>query len=443
MEIVVSTGDLRMLPSTARLLNRTLCPLSGLVQTIGFVMRGNLEPRVAIAGGEMTGMHVLRGTPEPPAGSYHIGGSGTTYEETVIRTLGETLERYAQLMAMHAQRHAIETASMTAMTEAGRRCLVPADLRWFSDEQHASAGFPFSLLGADDPIGWVAGDSLLDDGQGWVPAQQAFVGYLRRHAEPRFALGVSTGTATHSTPAAAVRNALLEIIQIDAAMGHWYGDGNATVIEPGRRTRSLDALLTRVTRDGGPNPRFVLMHSADLPGFPVACLIESDDVPRCAVGLGCDLTLESAMHKAYLEGVAVAQLAKVILFRQSMDLDARPGPPFYDLDSNVGHYATRPGVVRRRFARAGRASADDLAPDSTAVGAPDAVRELVGGFSDSDKDLVALDLTTADIKTLGYCVVRTYSPDALALPLPSAPPLQHPRLQAYGGVACDNPHPYP
>jgi len=71
------------------------------------------------------------------------------------------------------------------------------------------------------------------------------------------------------------------------------------------------------------------------------------------------------------------------------------------------------------------------------------LRHLVDGFAGTGKELVFLDLTTADIRDLGFYVVRVWSPDTISLSLPSAPPVMHPRFQAYGGIRNEAPHPYP
>ncbi|HVE77689.1 MAG TPA: YcaO-like family protein [Gemmatimonadaceae bacterium] len=448
MDIVVAGSGLSLAPATDRLLRRMLCPLSGLSQSVGFVTRSALEPRVAVAGGDMTGVHVLRGQSPPRPGAYHIGGSGVTYDEAVIRTLGETVERYAQFIAGARPRHRVVVASHEELVARGDRALVPEGLRYFSDAQLARPGFPFSPLRPDTVIGWVAADSLIDGAARWAPAQLALVGYVRGPGEPQVMSGVTTGSAAHTKLDQALRSALLELIQIDSAIGHWFGGGAAVPIGSDRRTRPLDDLVARAVHRAGPAPRFYWLPNADLPGLTIACAIEGSEVPRLAVGLGCDLRLCRAMYKAFLEGVAVAQLAKVILFRQAVadaagGRDGAPPTQFYDLDTNVAHYALRGrDAIRAKFGDEPAVPPSTLPPDCDAGAAGD-VRHLVKAFADTGKELTFFDLTTQDIADLGFCVVRTWSPDLVSLPLPSAPPLMHPRFRAYGGVTNEAPHPYP
>jgi hypothetical protein len=154
------------------------------------------------------------------------------------------------------------------------------------------------------------------------------------------------------------------------------------------------------------------------------------------------------MHKAFLEGAAVSQLAKVILFRQATaGYEPGGGEPdaIYDLDTNVGLYAVHAGTtqIRDRFGACSRTSALDLPPDWGTGNAEEDVRVMLEASTATEKRLVLFDLTTIDVQALGFRVVRLWSPDLLSLPLPSAPPLEHPRFADYGRAAHEAPHPYP
>ncbi|MCL4541043.1 MAG: YcaO-like family protein [Chloroflexi bacterium] len=457
MQITITAPARGIPPTTQRLLERMLCPLTGLSQGVGFVQRSPLEPRCAIAGGELTGVHLLRGLPAPRAGSFHIGGSGFTAAEALIATLGETVERYAQHLALASQKIAVRHASWQELQRQGVRTAMPAQGNFFTDVQFRQPGFPFQRLTPSQPIGWIQAQSLIDGADCWIPAQLALAGYVRSTTEPQFMVGVTTGTAAHRTFQQALRNALLELIQIDAAIGHWHGTVRAVPVALDMRAAAVSELIAKATSTAGPQPRFYWLPSADLPGHAIACLLSRDAIPCCAIGLGCDLRLSRALYKAFLEAVAVAQLAKITLFRQQVELATAPDgetdqtqaplpmePPFYDLDANVGYYARqqRAAITERFSSEAPAMPARELPPDVNLDGW-DAIRYLVHAFAQTKKELALLDLTTQDIADLGLHVARVWSPDTLSLPLPSAPPLQHPRFAQYGGAVHDAVHPYP
>ncbi len=444
MKVDIGVSDAQLRPTTKVLMRRMLSPLSGLSPKFGFVIRSALEPKIAIAAGDMTGVHISRGQPLP--GVHHIAGTGTSYEEATIGVLAETIERYALYRSTGIKRQEVVFASYNNMV-TNSRVLMAENLQYFSDRQLDRPGFPFSRLSSDMVIGWVSTKSLVDGCVCWIPAQVALVGYPRQPNEPQFMLGVSTGTAAHTRLDQALRNALLELIQIDAAMGNWYGDQSPVLVRLGNnsKTKTVEELIGRQLHRYGPIPRFYWLPSADQSALTIACVIEDQEVPKFAVGLGCDLCLARAMYKAFLEGVAVAKLAKVNVFRQATeDVPSVIDPSkIYDLDTNVAYYAVEgQSTLRAKFGVGPGVSPSDL-PEDLDSGITSDLRHLVEGFIGTEKELVFLDLTTTDIRDLGFCVVRVWSPDTISLSLPSAPPGMHPRFQAYSGITNEAPHPYP
>jgi hypothetical protein len=68
---------------------------------------------------------------------------------------------------------------------------------------------------------------------------------------------------------------------------------------------------------------------------------------------------------------------------------------------------------------------------------------LVDAFRSTNKQLLFMDLTTEDVRELGFYTFRVWSPDVLGLSLPSFPTSAHCRFESYGGVRHERPHPYP
>jgi thiazole/oxazole-forming peptide maturase SagD family component len=429
-------------------------PLCGLDRMLVFSQRSREGPRFIVGGAELTGVHHLLNQADP--GSYHIGGVGVVLHEAVIRALGETVERYAQFVSAFGARHPVTMAAYAEMAERRLSIPAPETLAFFSEAQHASPAFPFRPFDPSRPLGWVKAVSLPDRTEAWVPAQLVLLGYRVRHdaGEPWLLPAVTTGTAAHTRPDQALRNALLELVQVDAAMGHWYSAATAPQIVLDERTKPLERLIARQFGARRPTIRFHWLGSPDLPGLIVACVIKGapGQIPAVGVGLGADLELVPAMYKALLEAVGVMQLAKVNLVNRAMisgkraEGAAEPIDParILDLDTNVGYYALPENapVIDEKFVVNRSVPASSL-PAGSGLTTEQELRLLVDGFRRTKKSVVFLDLTADDVRQLGFVVARVWSPDTLSLCFPSAPPTRHPRFGAYGGVAHRNPHPYP
>ncbi|NGO07011.1 hypothetical protein G5C60_04920 [Streptomyces sp. HC44] len=451
-------------PRIARLTRRVLSPWCGLSQSMGFILRGTDEPRFIISGAQLTGVHVLLGRAR--ANTYHIGGVGVFRDEAVIRSIGETIERYGQLVAPVSGRYETRFTSYRQLRAAGETALPTPDTPSFSAEQYADEHFPYRPLDADAPLTWVRCPTLADatddggtgdggDGDGgtvWVPAQLLFIGYQLRvkDGEPWLSSAITTGSAAHTDPARALRSALLEMIQLDGAMGHWYSGSTAPRIVLDDRTRALESVLDSHVGHGPYTPDF---HWIPVPGFDVravACVMRGnrDAGLGSAVGLGIDTRLDVAMYKALLEASATVQLAKMLAISPELVVgavqDVSDDPArMLDLDSNVAHYAdpSHQDPIDRRFPRDVSVPARELPPDDT--GPVDGqITGLLDQFRAAGIRLAVADCTTPDIADLGFVVTRVWSPDLLLLCLPSAPPTRHPRFASYGGARYADPHPY-
>jgi thiazole/oxazole-forming peptide maturase SagD family component len=415
------------------LARRIVGPITGLMPNLGFHTRPRHGTRVVITTGDLTGVHHLTGGSPVEPGSHHIGAAAVTMDDALIRTLAESIERYG-----HYAFPAHHRFTFAARADLDGPSLAPVEL--FDDEQFADPDFLFDPYDPDAPLGWWRMAALTGGPDLCVPAQSTLVGYPPRLAEgePWLHAAVTTGSATHTDPARALLSAIQELVQLDATMGHWHTATRSARITFDQRTEALAGLIARYWDRRAPYPEFHLLPSPDLPGFTVACLIRSagDRGPAVSVGLGADTSLTAAMHKALLEGTTLTTIPEE---------EPSPGDElFLDLEANVSHYA-RPEnahVVEDRFARCDAVRASDLPPDR-GDDVRTTVRRYVTAFRATGKRLLYGDLTTPDVRRLGFHVLRVWSPETLPLCLPGAPTGRHPRYRDYGGYSNTRPHPYP
>lgn len=423
-----------------------LSPMCGLAKSVAFLLAGSDEPHAFSAGVDITGMHVLRGEPAPTENRYHVGGGGLTRDEALVKALAETVERYVQIVHPLTCGEDIVHARYRKVAESGRTVIDRQRLEPFDQSQYR-AGFPFGRITDDDRLGWVPLVGVTQQDGTLAPAQFVLVGYKPdAYGEPWLSPAVTTGTAVHTDPVRAALNALLELIQIDCAMGHWFGNRVAHEIVPDESVAPVIRVMQKMRLRGAYDPAFFWLSSPDMPALSVACVLTQfrRGLPHLAVGLGAGLDLTGAMYRSLIEATGVAHLVKVVLVTQR---EFRPADPsaIFDLNGNVAWYAGREHatLALQRF-RSGALTMQARDVPSIECTTPlNGLRILVRSARSAGIRLYSADLSLPESDTVGLSVARLWSPDLLPLALPSAPPLAHPRFVDYAGAQFDLPHPYP
>lgn len=431
-----------------RLMQSMVSPLCGIAREIAFFSGSVGDPRVVTSGVDLTGVHHLLNRPDPGKGGYHIGGMGIFRNEALIKALGETAERYSQLIATFAVqgRYASRFCSYAELKDEDK--VAKEYLSLYSKEQLNRDKFFFDPFNENRPISWIQLPELGSKKKVWVPEQFLFVGYNVRKpdGEPWLVSAVTTGTAVHVNHPLAIRSSLLEMIQIDSAMGHWFGSSQALEIEFDDRVRAVQNLIARYSPKSPIQCKFYLLPNPDLPGFTVACpLFHSTKFPRVVIGLGSDTDLSSAMYKSFLEAVGVLDLARINLIREKYSTQAEvENTDMYNLDSNISYYARGLGFerIQQKFLASKKIRASEL-PKDLGLDTNEEVKFIINSFMKTNKTLYFIDLTSVELKELGLVSSRLWSPELISLCLPSAVPSNHPRFKKYGGLSHEDPHPYP
>lgn len=429
---------------TRKLLQTTLSQFWGISKDIGFSLRSSTDPKLVISGGHMCGVHMLNNLPDPGSQSYHIGGVARDMNGALVKAAGETHERYSQMISEFVVSSGDKIfASYNELQTRGEPLLDFRHIDLFCPSQYSKQEFPFDFVKKTDSLGWVKFKNVIDGSLVWVPAQLSFLGYKPRRSqgEPVFGPSVTTGTAVHPDPKKAMLSAILELIQIDTAMGHWYGNSIAFRIQEDSRIRNLTKWLNQTLPKGRNRPEFYWLNNKRLPGFYIACIFRNQLIrPKFSIGLGASMTLEDALQKSFLEASGVNSLATVLCEDQTKDQSDH----FYDLDANVAYYANGANeeLLSEKFDVDQMIPSAELPSDFTGSDAQ-AIKKIHESFLQHNLNLLFYDLTSVEARVSKLFVPRFWSPDLISLCLPSAPPKKHPGIKRYGGFQNLQPHPYP
>ncbi|BCL14732.1 YcaO-like family protein [Micromonospora sagamiensis] len=170
----------------------------------------------------------------------------------------------------------------------------------FTDEQLASPGFPFEAVDLSLPRQWTHATSLTDGQLCWVPTDLACLAPAVGAGRPCTAR-TSTGTAAHTSGLLAEQSGLLEVVERDLVVRHWFTG----------RVRRLDAAvwareLDQVARQFGREP---YLYICDDPLVPVCVVTLHDPDTGAAHVAGCAAapTVAQAATHAFEEALMLHQ----------------------------------------------------------------------------------------------------------------------------------------
>jgi thiazole/oxazole-forming peptide maturase SagD family component len=412
------------------------------------------EPRMRAMTATMPSYHrLIMGDPHLQV-QYHLAGYGLYNEETLIKLMGESVERYAAMAAIRLLDSGFRYATRRELSAEGP-CLPLEYLGILAPEQQAAlAGRLHRYCDRppteDDVIAWVRCPSLVRPGEElWVPVQLFFLGFTSHpeHGDLLFTPSFSTGTAAHVSLPAALRNALIEAVQIDAFILNWYTDtpAPAVLVDDPDLQRQLGQIGL------GPGSAYTIraghLTRPELPLPTIGVFLErtADALPKLSFGVQGDGDPRYAMLRGTLESAAILSLGiHSAIFNTTNVHAAVNSSPYLDLDTNVLYYASpqdapaKRQVVDQRFAGTVKLS------EIPALGGPEAtLAELLRMVAGVSQWATYLDITPPELADTDWKVVRVLIPELLSMCLPGLPPKAHPRMAQYGGVTNEYPHPLP
>ncbi|MDA8057947.1 MAG: YcaO-like family protein [Actinomycetota bacterium] len=387
---------------------------------------------------------------------YHLSGYGLTNEEAFVRLMGESVERYAAMVAMPGFAGELRRASFADLARGER--VMPLDLLalydWDQQRRMAALMHQYSPdhPTTDTELTWVRMASLVRPGEDvWLPAQLVFLGFKAGPGEGEmlYSPSFSTGTAAHVSTMRALRSALIEAIQIDAFIVNWYTD------TPGRRVvvddAGVEAHLERLRVGPSSNYRHLAVELT-LPDLPLPVLgvfLERRDekIPFITFGVQGDPDPVHAMIRGTMESAAITGLGIYSsLFDTGIVHKAVNDSRYLDLDTNVLFFASpvdaeeKRGAVRQRISGEVALSGLKRTAGGTVEDEVQWLVEMVRGVSEYAG---YLDITPPELADTDWKVLRVVIPELCSMCLPGMPPLRHPRLLRHGGVTNEMPHPLP
>jgi len=333
-----------------------------------------------------------------------LGGAGADMDGEIawLRAVVEGAERYA--MSVHEPADFIVDTNRALGDAALDLRLVPV----CSPRELADPRCPLRAPDRDAPIRWVRGYSLTDRRERLVPAIMTHL-FVTARAGERFWNPISTGVAAHTSLAAALVSAICEVIERDAIALTWLLRLPLARIETSAAPPQLATSLAHMQKTQVAS--YLFDATTDL-GVPTVYAVQTCDGKRAIdvfVGCATSCDAEATCVKTLREmaaGRSVVRLERTIPERIEDFIELSHGAAYYARGGRRDAFAfLLDGEARTDVgAMAARAGFDTAATDE------DKLAILIDRLRAGGHDVIAVDLTTDELRAAGLWVVRVVIP---------------------------------
>jgi ribosomal protein S12 methylthiotransferase accessory factor len=336
-----------------------------------------------------------------PASERFGAGKGRTEAEAKISAVGEAIERYCASHWDPARTYVAPVGDLDLPA------ITPADCVLYAEGQYARPDWEFRRFESDQPVTWIDGVAHPSGDPIALPASLVYLAFPPPRPEDAFAPATSNGLAAGLGLERATLGALCEVIERDAFLLTWLKRLPATELELDASGAVPAALLRHYAAMDVELRAFAL--PTDLPATVALAVAFEDrpELPAQVIGMGCHPSPQIALTKALFE-LCQARPAEATRFREDPPGGRLRGyEDVHTLDDHSAFAALpeRRGEFAFLWASGATARLSDLADPSTGDPGADLAR-CATELAMAGHQAGVVDLTTADIETSGYRVVR-------------------------------------
>lgn len=378
----------------------------GLIRRVEVLKLSGVDPAVFLAYANPCDTVPLCGIPAANRG----GACSVRLDRAVVRACGESVERYCSAIF---DRESFVYRSQADLVRAGHRVMGVRELFPFDEHQYRADGFPFARGLDSEPSSWVATHPLEGGAPVYVPASCVYVPYAFDLTREAFThMPISTGLAAGPSVEFCIAKGIYEILERDALMIVWAWRLEQPRILPESCfgfAPDIDELLRSIE---GLGARFYINDLTLDVQVPVisAVIINDGSPPLTSFGIAADRDPLHALRLALEE----ALLTRVLLSRGEETKPAEIAPE--EVRTLRDHLFAHAASDRLRE-RLGFLTHAGEAMEFGALVRRHGTNEasLEERLRQHDLSAVWVDVTTEDVRSLGFRVVRTLIPTAQPL----------------------------
>lgn len=333
-------------------------------------------------------------------------GCGFHWEDAILGTIGETLERYASTF------YDINESIYSTYSNLQHQAIHPNQFTLFHPKQYASiANFGMEPFTENTPLNWFPTIDLTNGKETYLPGQIIYLPFSRD--EKNITISTSTGLAAHTNYYQAILSGLHEAIERDSFVLTWM---HQLVPPKIKITKEIQQYLDKHFPAKYSWHFFDISYDLNIPTVLGFCFGESDFGKFIAVGASCRATYGHALQKSIQE---IGQAIPYFRYLLSEKSDWTPSDDYNLIQSFEDHsilYTKRPDLwsIFDRWIQAEECKFINLYEKNT-LNNQQQIRRIVQIMKDKGYAVLFKDLTTPDIRQLGFFSIKVFIPQLIPL----------------------------
>jgi ribosomal protein S12 methylthiotransferase accessory factor len=385
--------------SSLKQLGRLASPRVGVIRSLCTAMKSHEDSRLITV---CCQLHSL------PLGmkSNAFVGHGRTLEEATTAALGEACERYCSFAPLSGE------PVLASARELGSEAVEPESFEWFSPDQYDAPGFPFQRFTRSTKVTWSRGYALDSGAPVYLPSQLVYLPGRHFEGEVPVVYSTSNGTACGASLADAILGALLECIERDAFMLTWRSRLSLPRIES-----SISETTTVDEQYFGPSgARYDVLDLSSFHRVPTClAIVHSGLSGALGIGAASAARPEDAWRRALREGFASRAWFKHERLNETGPIWPSGAHEVEDFKDHFFFYGDPDRREALRFLSDSEETIGigDIEP-LVESDADAQIVQIVSSLRDHGIDAYYVDLTAAEVATVGLRVVRVVCPQLCA-----------------------------
>ena len=373
----------------------------GMLYRIVKLPRMNYDPKMVNYG-------VLAANTEYLSGEKYAGksaGCGFEWEDAVLGTIGETVERYA------AAFYNLDDSIFSSYKSLPKHAVHPKEFALFHKEQFKDERFGINDFTEDIELTWFPTLDLTSGKETWLPAQFIYLPF--NHDKKYITANTSTGLAAHTDYYKAILNGLYESIERDSFVLTWMQNlvPNKIII-----SKEIQDYIDRHFPAKYEWHFFDISYDIEVPSVLGFCFGEAEYGKFIAVGSSTRATYGDAIKKVIQE---IGQAVPYFRYLMGEKKNWKPSDDYtliQNFDDHSIFYVKRQDLwhVFDKLTNAKETKAIDF--NETIVRTDkEEVKHIVKILIDKSYNVLFKDITTYDIRQIGFFSVKVFIPQLIQL----------------------------